>query len=568
MTALGTALDYLRRGYRPVALQPRAKGRTYVAWGVFRDRAPTEAELRTQFDDHPEAHLGLIVTDGLFRIDLDGGGAEQLLMAEGITLPDDAPRLKTGRAEGGCHVYLRAPESVQVPAFTGDNGLLKREDDEGKQVVEIRVNDIAPVPPTIHPSGRPYEWIEPLPAKPVEVPLAPPDLLKLIGKKAREEAATARRARPRSQSGSWLVDALRGADEGGRTEAGHRLCGYFFDRGMPREVVREILVGWADRCDPPMLLRDVDNVIRKRVWNVEDLEDDRSVIWHSEEMLDHVERRLRPKGDQWAAPTPLPSLNRALRGGFKSGRLYYIGGEPGVGKTAFVVQCLTATADEGLRALMVSAEMPREAIYDRELAALAEMDVGDIEDGRADAEVLRWAGSRLSSLQIAVASDGVRTVDDIRRAIEEVQPQLVMVDYLQLISHGERGSNTREKVEAVSKGLKLAAKSAECAVVCVSSLSRAKERKKGDEMPTNAQLRDSGALEFDADGILLFGKDKGTTKARMTKNRFGPTVTVAMRFHGAHMRFEELSDDTDGPPDDPNLFTEGGGDDVPDPGEF
>lgn len=538
-----SALQLLEDGWTPIALVPGEKAMSVVPWGEYREREITADELRTQFAGQPDAGIGLVLKQGVFRLDLDGRNARALLKSKGVELPASAPTLRTGRADGGEHVYLRA--SVSLPQLAGEKPLCSTDTGRSPSAVEVRVNDLAPVPPTIHPSGRPYEWIVPL-GTPEEVPEAPASLLELIAERIKQIGAEqAQRAQPGGQQ-RWVTDVLRGVNQGERDMQATKLAGYLFRKDLPPDVVREIMLAMSERCDPPLAPSDVDRIVKSigRKHPEAGALDDAThpgVYWHRDAILEHARKRTKPGGDQWACPLPLPGLNRVLRGGLKAGRLYFLGGEPGMGKTALIIACAHCTAQQGLRVLIVSAEMPRDAVYDREIAMHANLDVGDVEDGRADEAALIRAGTDLATLDIAIANEAVGCIGDIDAVVKEVHPNLVIVDYLQLMSHAEKGHNPRERVEALSRGLKRLSKRYECAVLCVSSLRRG-DRSKRNAMPTNADLRESGALEFDADGIMLLGMDGNERLAEITKNRFGPTHKVAVTFQGSRMTFTELLD--------------------------
>lgn len=549
--AMDAALAYYENEWSPVAIVPGEKSKTFEAWGEWRDKPMTLRDVREQFEARPDAGVGLVLRGDVFRLDLDGRNARALLKSMGVVLPDDAPTLKTGRADGGEHVYLRS--ITRLPQLAGDKPLVSSDTGRTKTAIEVRVNDLAPVPPTLHPSGRPYEWIVPL-TTPDAVPYAPSALLELVASRMRELEAEAQQSTRGGGGGkpTWVSDALRGVGAGERDMIATKLAGYLFSRELPPDVVREIMLSMGERCDPPMQPSDIDRIVKsigKRHPATGDTPDAETpdVHWHRDAILEHARRRTKPGGEQWACPLPFPSVNRALRGGFKSGRSYYLGGDPGMGKTALVINVSHATARLGLRVLIVSAEMPREAVYDREIAIQGELDVGEVEDGKADAASLLQVGAVLAELPIAIANDAVQCLADIDKVVTDVQPNLVIVDYLQLMAHAERGSNPRERVEALSRGLKMLAKKRACAVLCVSSLRRGDRAK--NTMPTQTDLRESGALEFDADGIMLLGMKGDDRMIDLTKNRFGPPRSARVRFDGARMTFSEIADEREIPND-------------------
>jgi len=520
--ALTQALHYLDLGYLPVPCLPN--GSTWVNWREMDKRPPTESRLRDYFEDRSETMVKLALLGGLCAIRCAGDRAEALLVERGLSIPPGAPAIN----QGNVSVFLlRGFDGIKN--LTEGSALFTGGDAKSPDLVEVHVGKLVAAPPS---EGT--QWFGELPLFP-ELPEVPAPLAALIQDRIKE-------VEEKKQGGAhWAAVSLRGVDSHDSVEEAHRLCGYLNAKGLPLDVSREIMMAFADRCHPlPMLVSDVDAIMRRREWDGNDDGAERpGVVWHEDEIEAHVEMRLKPVATSWVAPTPLPSVNQALRGGFKGGRIYLVAGEPGAGKTALVIQTLVRAAKAGIKSFMVSAEMPRDSIYDREIAAEGQLDVGKVEDGLADPHAMAYVAEKLSGLPIALANNSVRCVQDIVDQVKLHEPKLVVVDYLQLIAHDERGRDTRERVEAVSKGLKGLAKREGCAVVCVSSLTKKDSKRAGEEMPTNDRLRESGALHFDADGILLLGRENGQTKCALSKNKYGPIGTFDMEFKGSTMSFTE-----------------------------
>lgn len=166
------ALGYLAAGLRPIPAVPRkkvpgdARGMwapkhpEYPGWHEWQTRPPTEAEVLKWFADE-SVNIGTVIPPGVVVLDFDGGkDAERLLLAAGVTLPEDAPRVVSG--SGGCHAYLRLPEGTKdFPKLPGAKFLHAFAPDGKpcKPFVEVlTMGNFVVLPPSIHPNGKPYTW--------------------------------------------------------------------------------------------------------------------------------------------------------------------------------------------------------------------------------------------------------------------------------------------------------------------------------------------------------------------------------------------------------------------------
>lgn len=241
-------------------------------------------------------------------------------------------------------------------------------------------------------------------------------------------------------------------------------------------------------------------------------------------------------------PTPFAGLNYLLLGGFRPGELTYLGARPAVGKSSLASEMAVETARRTQGTLFVSREMTNEAIARRMIAQEGRLNAGALRSGRVvswDAVTETIAGMERFPIWL---TDEAVSVADIAGAIDHLkQPiKLVVVDYLQLL-RGPRAQDRRLQIEAVSKELKYVAMSRKVVVLALSSLSRPAQG--GDQRPTLASLRESGALEHDADIVLLLhrAKDSNEAECLVAKNRDGRTGTVHLLFRDASVRFDELA---------------------------
>ena len=267
--------------------------------------------------------------------------------------------------------------------------------------------------------------------------------------------------------------------------------------------------------------------------------------------------------------------------GLHSGDLYIVAGRPGMGKTAFVLNLATnvamasedASGEENLEATghgvaFFSLEMPREQLASRLLAGEARVDVSRIRSGDLRAEdwnKLTDAAARLGRLPLWLDDTPALTLLDLRAKIRRLQAELkrqpsgpkklglVAVDYLQLMQ-GRRSAGSREQeISELSRGLKQLAKEMEVPVLALSQLNRSVEtRATKDKRPQLSDLRESGAIEQDADTIMFIYRDdyyfkdsaeRGVAEIIIAKQRNGPTGKIMTKFTPEFTRFDNLSSD-------------------------
>jgi replicative DNA helicase len=285
--------------------------------------------------------------------------------------------------------------------------------------------------------------------------------------------------------------------------------------------------------------------------------------------------------------TGYPELDKQCAG-LHAGDLYIVAARPGMGKTSFVLNLATniarpqrvqvnadndayfdaAVEEPGYGVLFCSLEMPREQLASRMLASEARVDMSRIRSGklqRDDWNKLTDAASRLGRLPIWLDDTPALTLLDLRAKIRRLQAELkrgdgaksskglglVAVDYLQLMQ-GRRDAGSREQeISELSRGLKQLAKEMKIAVLALSQLNRAVEtRTSKDKRPQLSDLRESGAIEQDADTIMFIYRDeyyfkdtpdKGIAELIIAKQRNGPTGKVMTKFTSEYTRFDNLA---------------------------
>jgi replicative DNA helicase len=304
--------------------------------------------------------------------------------------------------------------------------------------------------------------------------------------------------------------------------------------------------------------------------------------------FDILTETARRGGGVTGIETGYTGLDR-LCSGLHRGDLYIVAARPGMGKTAFVLNLAVNVAspksvrapaegepyfeapveEPGFGVLFCSLEMPREQLAARLLAAEARVNMSAIRSGRPlreDWPKLTDAAARLSRLPLWIDDTPALTLLDLRAKIRRLQAEiargdshvpaqrlgLVAVDYLQLMQ-GRRDAQSREQeISELSRGLKQLSKEMGVPVLALSQLNRAVEtRTTKDKRPQLSDLRESGAIEQDADTIIFIYRDeyyfrestekRGVAELIIAKQRNGPTGTVETRFTEAYTRFDNLA---------------------------
>lgn len=248
-------------------------------------------------------------------------------------------------------------------------------------------------------------------------------------------------------------------------------------------------------------------------------------------------------------PTPWYDLNQLIFG-FRDGGMYVIAARPGDGKSIMAVQCALHMA-KTRPVLFVSLEMERTEIASRAIASMAQIFIGNLNQHQlSNSEWKAFAAKRteLESLPLVIVdSSEVSTIPQLKAKARAVrrrykQNPVVIVDYLQLLSSHERVENRQQEVAGFSRALKLAAQQWKVPVLALSQLNRGGSQRKGKGAePMLSDLRESGAIEQDADAVMLLHRkpvpgSPDELKVIVAKNRQGQQGDVALVWQGQFSR--------------------------------
>ena len=246
--------------------------------------------------------------------------------------------------------------------------------------------------------------------------------------------------------------------------------------------------------------------------------------------LDDLERRqqARQVGECIGIPTGLQRLD-VLTGGWRGGQLVVLAGRPGMGKSAAMLHFARTAAVAGVPVCVFSLEMPDTQLAGRMLVGGSGVNSGSFRTGDIDADSwrrLEQAAAELSALPVYFSDCANITMGTIRSQCKAMARRgrcgMVIIDYLQLLDTASRNTNsTREReIAAASRSAKLLAKELDVPVILLSQLSR-KIEERTDKTPMLSDLRESGAIEQDADMVLFIDRPAMYGRAEIDAGRYG-----------------------------------------------
>jgi len=261
--------------------------------------------------------------------------------------------------------------------------------------------------------------------------------------------------------------------------------------------------------------------------------------------------------DVTGVPTGFVDLDR-MTSGFQPGDLIIVAGRPSMGKTSLALNIGENVAlDTGMPVAVFSMEMGAAQLALRMIGSVGRLDQHKLRTGRLVAEdwdKLSAALGRLNEAPILIDETPALNAIEVRSRARRLMRQygklgLVIVDYLQLMQASTQGENRATELSEISRAMKSLAKELQVPVVALSQLNRSLEQRP-DKRPVMSDLRESGALEQDADVILFIYRDevykpdspdKGTAEILISKQRNGPTGKVTLTFRGEYTRFENYA---------------------------
>ena len=260
-------------------------------------------------------------------------------------------------------------------------------------------------------------------------------------------------------------------------------------------------------------------------------------------------------------PTGFTDFDK-ITNGLQNSDLILLAARPGIGKTSFAMNIVTnAAVKHGKKCAVFSLEMPREQLMQRAICSMARVSMSKALNGTMGPDEWNriWTATKqLEQSPIYIDDSSMTTPASLISKCRQLKAKegldLIVVDYIQLMSSGkDRVESRQNEVADISRNLKIAAKELNVPLIALSQLSRSVEARAGDHRPIPSDLRDSGAIEQDADIILfLYNPEKyndvpqedepGTIELIVAKHRNGRTGTVKLRWIGEFVTFLNLGE--------------------------
>jgi replicative DNA helicase len=314
---------------------------------------------------------------------------------------------------------------------------------------------------------------------------------------------------------------------------------------------------------------DVFDLLDKTTQNIFELLDNNVKKQHDKmstliaKAIEEIEAAANQKDGLLGVPSGFTALDR-ITGGWQKSDLLILAARPGMGKTAFVVTMAKNAAVEFNKPVAIfSLEMSSTQLVKRLISSETELSQDKILKGNLDNHEFVQLNERIKKLSVAplfIDDTPALSIFELRakaRRLKENQKiELIIIDYLQLMSGGPDGKGNREQeISQISRGLKSLSKELEIPIIALSQLSRQVEnRPGGSKRPQLSDLRESGAIEQDADMVMFiyrpeyYGLEvdenneptKGRAEIIIAKNRHGALETVKLRFIGQYAKFADL----------------------------
>jgi len=338
------------------------------------------------------------------------------------------------------------------------------------------------------------------------------------------------------------------------------------DKAILRRLIETSTAVIAEAYDGGTLAGDLLDKAESRIFQISQERGDegftrlKEMLWPTMERIESLQRSGK---SITGVPSGFVDLDE-MTSGFQRAELVIVAARPSMGKTAFCLNVATHAAIEAGHGVAVfSLEMSKEALVQRMLCSEAMVDSQRVRRGTlrdADFTRLARAAGVLQNCPIWIDDTPAMTLLEMRskarRLKSEYDVKLLVVDYLQLMRSPEHAENRVQEISDISRSLKGLAKELDLPVLALSQLSRASEQRGGDRRPILSDLRDSGAIEQDADIVIFIHRpemyegtiDKdgnsleGKAEVIVGKHRNGPTGTLSLHFHKSFTRFDSTTE--------------------------
>lgn len=325
-----------------------------------------------------------------------------------------------------------------------------------------------------------------------------------------------------------------------------------------RELLKISYMGKMNDTDPFEQAALIEQTL-KSVFEIKNYDDWKDASEVAYELLNHIEN-IEKNGEDFIS-TGIGELDK-INGGFQRGDLVIIGARPSVGKSAFMGKIALHNALKNRQVALMPLEMPNKSVFARMASVQSGVEHWKINRAKLDDDAVRHLVfqtiSDMSVLNISFCDNTDINISDIKLKVKSLKKKkgkldLLIIDYLQLIGTDKNKNKNREQeVSELSRGLKVLAMQENVVIILLAQLNR-KSEDRANKKPSMADLRESGAIEQDADIVMLLHRDEqagimtdaqgqstdGQSDLICCKWRNGATVSIKLGFDKAKMKFYE-----------------------------
>lgn len=329
------------------------------------------------------------------------------------------------------------------------------------------------------------------------------------------------------------------------------------DRSIQRRLIRAGNDITRDAMNSAMEVDDMLSEAERRIYDIS-LNQADDTLQHVGEIVistyEQMEALRATKGEIIGIPTGFIDLDNKTSG-LKKSDLIIVAGRPAMGKTSFAINIAQhAALNEGRTVAIFSLEMSREQLLMRMFSTESRIDLQKILSGTtSNMEVIEIANhlDEFRNSKLYVDDSSSANVPSIRSKCRKLKARegldLIVIDYLQLMRSSRKSENRQQEVSEITRSLKILARELDVPIMLLSQLSRGPEQR-AEHKPMLADLRESGAIEQDADIVMLLYREKvydpdasDLAEVIIAKHRNGPTGTVELYWRGEYTRFENAS---------------------------
>jgi replicative DNA helicase len=488
-----------------------------VPWKDYQQRKSTIAEVEQWFTDNPEANIGIVTgkISNLVVFDLDSDEAKEFAINQG-GFPY-APEVETGK---GFHLYMKHP-GFDVRGSVNKSIDLDVRGDGGYVVA----------PPSVHGSGRIYEWREDLSIFDLEPPECKPWMIEYLKNGGNSTNVTEKtkikadstdqrhtsKSKPGEPTSPYAEILKNGCLEGSRNQTATKLTGHLFKIGLAENEIWELVKIWNQKNNPPLgtdELRRTFDSIRK----AEAAKKKKTI--EIDDWLDTPKKAIAEYDEKYSrlpfAQNRLKIMEKALNGGFAGGRLYIVGGIPSAGKTGLLNNIADNFCLNDQPVLFFSYDDGRSELRYRTFSRFSGFSIEDFNTHKAeksdiDAIIKNQNLSKIRKNKYVVEESLV--INEWPQPIESIQkkhqkPPVIMIDYLRKVKSKNDKGDERSRVDHIVTTLTAIAKKYNTPIIAISELAR--DSYKSGQRLTMASFKESGTIEYEASwlGILAAVEEK------------------------------------------------------------